>query len=122
MAAVRCPECDRRLPPPATPGAVTCDGCGCRFDPGHVRYRPAPAWRRVLGALVLGLGGLTLLNSIRTIATGIDWRAPAARGQVLTACLVPIGLLSGGAALGRGRRVLVAPDPAPGGPIPPGPG
>jgi hypothetical protein len=64
MKKTICPQCGRRLTMPAQSGVVTCDGCAFQFNPGFVWVAPPALWRRIVGALLLVLGGLMLFVEV----------------------------------------------------------
>jgi hypothetical protein len=108
---LRCPGCARQLAGPDQPGTMVCDGCGLHLDPAAIRYQPAPPWRKVLGWVLLTLGGLSLLGALRVAMTELDAHNTDFVMTLVGLFLLPALALFGGMALVKGKDVVVGSTP-----------
>jgi LSD1 subclass zinc finger protein len=102
---VDCPACGRTLRFPEDAGQVRCDGCLEQFDLRSLRKASAPLWKIVIGSVLLVLGSVGILRSIRD-ATTTNFRNPDERMGFAGGLLVPIFVLGFGSTFFHGK-VLV---------------
>jgi hypothetical protein len=84
---------------------VSCDGCLEQFDLTSLRKVAAPLWKIVVGSVLLLLGSVGLLRSIKD-ATTTNFRDSDERIRFAGGLLVPIFVIGFGSTFFHGKVVV----------------